>query len=101
RGAPAYVSTMAFYERLAQWAAANDAVAFVKQHPFLQRAGTPPPIGNHVFFLDAGVDVYPWMAKFDALITDYSSIMFDFMLTGRPIFTFDAGAAFRNRLEPD
>lgn len=101
RGTAVYIATTAFYERLARWAAANDGVVFVKQHPFLQRQGAPPPIGDQVFFLEAGVDIYPWMAKFDALITDYSSIMFDFMLTGRPIFTFNTRAQVANGFEPD
>src|SRR5207249_4444711 len=38
RGSPNFVSTPAAAERLARWAAAHDAVVFVKSHPFLQKA---------------------------------------------------------------
>lgn len=31
-------------------------------------------------------DIYESLVEYDALITDYSSIFFDFMLTGKPIY---------------
>ena len=101
RGKPLFIWTQPFFERAAKWAAANGATVFVKLHPFLLQAGLPANIGEHVIFLNAGVDIYPWMAKFDALITDYSSIMFDFMLTGRPIFTFNSRTQVAWGFEPD
>jgi CDP-glycerol glycerophosphotransferase len=96
-----HISTPAFYTQLAKWAAANDAVVFVKSHPFLLNSGVPENIGGRIFFLGAGVDVYPWMSKFDALITDYSSIMFDFLLTHKPIFTFNSRTQVSYGFEPD
>jgi CDP-glycerol glycerophosphotransferase (TagB/SpsB family) len=96
-----HISTPAFYTQLARWAAANDAVVFVKSHPFLLHSGVPEHIDGRIFFLGAGVDVYPWMAKFDALITDYSSIMFDFLLTHKPIFTYNTRTQVAYGFEPD
>jgi CDP-glycerol glycerophosphotransferase (TagB/SpsB family) len=101
RGQPLCISTAPFFQRLSKWAAANHGVVFVKLHPFFQRVGLPETLDGRVFFLNAGVDVYPWMAKFDALITDYSSIMFDFLLTGKPVFTFDARTQVAWGFEPD
>jgi CDP-glycerol glycerophosphotransferase (TagB/SpsB family) len=101
RGKPLYIWTQPFFDRLAKWAAANGATVFVKLHPFLMRAGMPANLGEHVIFLNAGVDIYPWMAKFDAMITDYSSIMFDFLLLNRPIFTFNSRTQVEWGFEPD
>jgi hypothetical protein len=101
RGTPIYISTPKFYERLTRWATANDAVAFVKPHPFLRRTELPDDLPGRLIFLDAGVDVYPWMSKFDAMITDYSSIMFDYLLTNRPVFTFNTRTQVSYGFEPD
>jgi CDP-glycerol glycerophosphotransferase len=96
-----HISTPAFHQQLARWAAATDSVVFVKSHPYFQRDAVPPALGGRVFFLGAGVDVYPWLSKFDALITDYSSIMFDFLLLHRPIFTYDTRRQVARDFEPD
>jgi len=39
-----------------------------------------------IFLVDAIDDLYETLYQFDALITDYSGIYFDFLLTGKPIF---------------
>ena len=101
RGAPIYIATAPFYERLARWMTANNGVAFVKLHPFMRRAELPKDIPGTLVFLDPGVDVYPWMAQFDAMITDYSSIMFDYLLTRRPVFTFNTRTQVAYGFEPD
>ena len=101
RGQPMYISTPEFHARLAEWAERTNSVVFVKSHPFfVQFEGVSGDQGS-VVFLNAGVDVYPWMSKFDALITDYSSIMFDFLLTNRPIFTFETRTQVAYGFEPD
>lgn len=45
--------------------------------------------GDSVFVIDADADPYVFLEKADVLVTDYSSIYFDFLLTGRPIVFFD------------
>lgn len=104
-----YVTTAAFYERLKNWARANDAVVFVKTHPAMKAAHAAgkdaaaiiaeEPGMLHV--LDPEADIYPWLARFDALITDYSSIMFDFLLLRRPVFTYDTRTQFPHATDPD
>lgn len=100
RGQGLFTSTSAFHDRLAAWGAANNTVLFVKAHPFMTGAAVPATIPGRLHVIDAATDIYPSLAKFDALITDFSSIMFDFLLTGKPIFTYDA-AVSAHAFEPD
>jgi CDP-glycerol glycerophosphotransferase (TagB/SpsB family) len=65
---------------------------FIKQHPFTLRMGEKnqtPNKRNHVHTLDPGFDVYPWLRFFSAMISDYSSIMFDYLATGMPVLSLD------------
>ncbi|GAA4347179.1 CDP-glycerol glycerophosphotransferase family protein [Angustibacter luteus] len=78
----------AFRRRLA-----GDAVLLVRLHPFVsgRLAGIVPaddPDVRDVSFHPQVSDLY---LAADALVTDYSSVMFDFAVTGRPIvfFTYD------------
>lgn len=89
RGQGLFTSTAEFHRRLTAWARANDTVVFLKAHPFMAAAERPATVPGVFEVLDATVDMYPWLARFDAIVTDYSSIMFDFLLTGRPVFTYE------------
>jgi CDP-glycerol glycerophosphotransferase (TagB/SpsB family) len=67
---------------------------YIKQHPFTlkvnQNSNTTTKL-KHVHILDAGFDIYPWLRFFGAVISDYSSIMFDFLATGKPTLSLDMG----------
>lgn len=80
----------------------NGVDMFVKIHP-------RDPLGaelaslqmDRLHVMDANVDVYPWLAQFSAMVTDYSSIMFDYLLTGRPVLAVDIPPQSRAGFEPD
>lgn len=69
------------------------AQVFVKPHPFeaaiAQKLGQLAP---GVTLLPALADIYPALPAFDLLISDYSSIMDDFALTGRPVVVLEMPA---------
>jgi len=59
---------------------------FIKPHPFeakIARAFTS--ITDGVYVIPAVADIYPSLRMFDLMISDYSSLMDDFHLTGKPI----------------
>lgn len=67
----------------------NGIVLFLKLH-----RETPLPDDfdlSNIETLNNEMDVYPLLPLFDALVTDYSSIMFDFALTKKPVilYTYD------------
>jgi len=61
----------------------------VNLHPFEQ--GLQPQYEKlcpQVGFVAVRTDIYPLLRETDALVTDYSSLMFDYLLTGKPIVWF-------------
>jgi CDP-ribitol ribitolphosphotransferase len=68
----------------------RDAVVIIKMHPFVQQPlAIPEPFRDRI--LDgsaAGIDVNDLMFAVDLLITDYSSVVFEFSTLGRPMLFF-------------
>lgn len=67
----------------------NNIIFYVKVHRV-----TPLPKGrdySNIRFLDSFMDIYPVLGQFDILVTDYSSIMYEFALMKKPVvlYTFD------------
>jgi CDP-glycerol glycerophosphotransferase len=74
---------------LADGLARHGHLLLVNLHPFEQ--GMQPQFEAacpRVGFVAARTDIYPLLRQADALVTDYSSLMFDFLMTGRPIIWF-------------
>ena len=80
------------FESLNTFCSENNFLMVVKLHPFVMQfqANFSPPEGySNVYFHSAQGDIYPLLKYTDLLITDYSSIYFDFLLLDRPIVFFD------------
>lgn len=78
------------WTELQQFLQQHDAVFVMKTHPFLapfdelrQQQGC-----DRVFHYPGRFNVYPWLADADLLITDYSSVAFDFLLCNKPVLHF-------------
>lgn len=77
--------------RINEYAAKHNVLLVVKPHPAQDVAFLQDLHLDHLimvddqFFLDHHTTDYAFLAKADALITDYSSVVFDYLLTQNPI----------------
>jgi CDP-ribitol ribitolphosphotransferase len=78
------------WHRLAAAAAARDAVVVVKMHPFVREpAPIPPELADRIVDgTHAAIDVNDLLFAVDLLITDYSSIVFEFSTFLKPMLFF-------------
>jgi CDP-glycerol glycerophosphotransferase (TagB/SpsB family) len=76
-------------ERLRAFLERENLLLVVKLHPKSKLVENFKRLsGNHILVLDPMEDPYPVLTLTDILVTDYSSVYFDFLLTGRPIVFF-------------
>jgi len=79
-----------------------NAIFLIKPHPgskfknYFQRFS-----GTNIYLIDGESDIYPFLYNSDILITDYSSIYFDYLYLDRPIvfFPFDIERYLKNDRE--
>lgn len=98
RGHATWLESPAARARLVAFARSCGATVFAKRHPMVQG---DPSGSDGIVELGAQLDLYPWLRGFDLLVTDYSSILFDFLLGGRPVATLDIDAGAHQSYEPD
>ena len=65
----------------------NNAILICKLHPF-DKTPLNTNTESCLYKMDNGSDVYPILKYTDALITDYSSVYFDYLLLDRPILYY-------------
>ncbi|WP_202300886.1 CDP-glycerol glycerophosphotransferase family protein [Dryocola clanedunensis] len=83
------LNNIAMLSAIVMFCQENNITAFIKLHPFIKDNGINDIISSNLYNLPSDVDIYPHLSAFDALITDYSSIAYDFILTGKPVATID------------
>ena len=71
---------------LDEFAQKNNLYFIIKMHPYLTINNIELP--TRVKLIDAQSDAYPMLRQCDILITDYSSVYFDFLLLDRPIIFY-------------
>jgi CDP-glycerol glycerophosphotransferase (TagB/SpsB family) len=87
-GADPTVPTATEWDAIAAWLEEHDAVLLVRTHPLGRGSHADGPARSERIRLlgpDLMRDVNPVLWAVDAVITDYSSIVFDFALVGRPV----------------
>lgn len=62
---------------------------FIKKHPFISDNNDAARNIKNLYTIPSNIYIYPHLKIFDALITDYSSIIYDYILTGKPVATTD------------
>lgn len=90
------VPDQAEWQHIVEFLDSTNATLFIRTHPLGHgdySAG--PQLSDRVVLLGPDLirEVNPVLPAFDALVTDYSSIAFDFALTGRPTVYFAADVA--------
>lgn len=108
RSKPTSILELSFLRELLTLSKNNNINFFLKMHPALNvesiRMSLFPnsdKMQKGLYFIDNRLDIYPWLRNFNALVTDYSSIMFDFLLTGSPVLTLKINPNDHEKFEPD
>lgn len=102
RGKWTALTNSTFLAHAVKFARDHQANIFFKVHPTYFGHWNQADKGvEGLHLIDPGVDLYPWLSRFQALVTDYSSIMFDYLLTGNPVLTLDLKPGDHQDYEPD
>ncbi len=79
------------FNRINEHLKKNDSLLVIKLHPVQDLSNISETLESNIMFLsdkkmqEKGTAVYELLAESDALLTDYSSIYYDYLLTDKPI----------------
>lgn len=97
-------NTVAELSEFNKFLASINCQLVIKLHPYSTLNLNAPKNFSHLVFVrnsdlnKHGIINYEFVACFDALVTDYSSILFDYLLTGKPMaFTIDDFEGYSNK----
>lgn len=74
------------FEQMNEFLTANDAHLYISLHPYTDLDWDEEY--DRIEQLDPGDDVYPFLRQVDMLVTDYSSVFYDFLLLDRPVLFY-------------
>lgn len=80
----------------------HNALLLLKLHPSMHYNLFENRDLNNIFYIEAGVDLYPILPFTDVLITDYSSIYYDYLLLdnkGAILYDFDYESYVKNEFK--
>jgi CDP-glycerol glycerophosphotransferase (TagB/SpsB family) len=80
--------TRSLLECLDEWLAQNDYTFLLKLHPHDRGISIVDDLSHIIEITDEDIETVELLKSVDILITDYSSIATDFMLTGKPIIFY-------------
>lgn len=80
--------SLKFWEALNSWLAANNYIFVVKKHPWDKTLTIPDHFSNIKDLSTIVGDVQELLLVTDVLISDYSAIVTDFAITGKPILFY-------------
>ncbi len=76
------------WKKLNSFLAKNNSIFVIKLHPVRESTLQIPTTCKNIQVLNSLIDVYPILKYVDILITDYSTVCYDFMLCNKPIIYF-------------
>lgn len=77
------------FQKIDEYLKLNNRVLFLKLHPFEHHKVKGLKASENIYFIDNNEienDIYSILSFFDFLISDYSSIIFDYLLLARPTY---------------
>lgn len=81
----------AYFDKLDQLLKEKDIILIIKPHPMDELAKADFKTSNNILFIrnemlsNKNVQLYELLASSDVLITDYSSVFIDYLVTGKPM----------------